>query len=121
MLENNSRTILFVEDEQQVRDFIRLILQSGRYEVITAVDGIDALEKARAHEGAIHLLLSDVDMPEMTGIELATQFTKERPETAILLMSGLPSESLVLNEGWQLLPKPFVPQMLKDKIASMLA
>ena len=66
------------------------------------------------------MLLSDVEMPGMTGIELAIQLNRERPEAKILLISGLDSGMLVLNNGWQFLPKPFMADMLRDRIRDFL-
>jgi len=109
-----------VEDEHAVRSFVLSLLTREGYSVITAVDGIDALEKAGRYDGAIDLLLSDVEMPRMTGVELATQFFQIRPATRILLMSGMPSGLLVLNEGWQFLPKPFMADILRMKIRHIL-
>src|SRR5436309_1670610 len=110
--ERTRATILLVEDEHSVRSFVLSLLTREGYEVITAVDGVDALEKAGQHDGFIDLLLSDVEMPRMTGVELATQFFQIRPATQILLLSGGPSGMLVLNEGWQFMPKPFMTDML---------
>jgi DNA-binding response OmpR family regulator len=67
------------------------------------------------------LLLSDVEMPGMTGIELAIQLNQERPDTKILLISGLATGMLVLNNGWSFLPKPFMPEMLRDRIRDFLS
>lgn len=67
------------------------------------MNGLDALEKARQFNGTIHLLLSDVRMSKMTGIELATQLQLERPNILVLLMSGVKAGMLLLNEGWQLI------------------
>jgi len=90
------------------------------YRVIVARDGRDALQKARDFNGIIHLLLSDVDMPGMTGIEPAIQLNQERPDTKLLLISGLPTGMLVLNNGWQLIPKLFMVDMLRDRIRDFL-
>jgi DNA-binding response OmpR family regulator len=60
-------------------------------------------------------------MPGMTGIELAIQLNQERAATKILLISGLASGLLVLNNGWQFLPKPFVGDMLRDRIRDFLS
>jgi two-component system cell cycle sensor histidine kinase/response regulator CckA len=119
--EQAEATILLAEDEQTVRSFVLSLLTRTGYNVITAVDGMDALQKARNHNGTIELLLSDVQMPGMTGVELATQFSIDRPATKILLMSGLPSGMILLNEGWHFLPKPFMMGMLKSKIKEMLS
>ena len=74
-----------------------------------------------AFDGPIHLILPDVEMPEMTGIELAIQLNRLRHATKILLISGLASGMLVLNNGWQFLPKPFLSDMLRDRIRDFLS
>jgi two-component system cell cycle sensor histidine kinase/response regulator CckA len=116
----NGKTILLAEDEQPVRTFVLAMLQSSGYSVITAVDGRDALDKSRQFKGTIDLLLSDVQMPNMTGVELATQIQIERPNMRVLLMSGMTAGMLLLNEGWQFLPKPFMCNMLKDRVRHLL-
>jgi two-component system cell cycle sensor histidine kinase/response regulator CckA len=117
---DNQRTILLAEDDATVRNFIEKVLKTGGFQVLIAEDGLDALEKAKTHSGKIHLLLSNLQMPRMTGIELATQISVERPDAKVLLMSGLTTGMLVLDKGWQFLPKPFVADMLKQKIELML-
>jgi DNA-binding response OmpR family regulator len=86
-----------------------------------AAGGKDALPKTQQFTGTIHLLLSDIEMPEMTGIELAIQINQHRPETKILLISGLDAGMLVLNNGWQFLPKPFMAEMLRDRVRDFLS
>lgn len=119
--DNSGKTILFAEDEGPVRSFVSALLLRSGYELIVASDGKEALEKARQHVGPIHLLLSDVEMPRMTGIELAIQLNQERAETKVLLISGLTTGMLVLNNGWHFLPKPFVGDMLRDRIRECLS
>ncbi len=116
----NGKTILLAEDEHPVRTFVLAMLQRAGYNVILAVDGQDGLAKARQFQGTIHLLLSDVEMPNMTGIELATRIQIDRPEIRILLMSGMVSGMLLLNEGWQFLPKPFMVNLLKERVHHLL-
>ena len=118
---NSNNTILFADDDGQLQTMVAALLHRCGCHVIVARDGTDALTKAREFNGAIHLLLSDVDMPGMSGIELAIQLNKERPETKILLISGLATGMLVLNNGWSFLPKPFMPEMLRDKIRDFLS
>jgi len=118
---NSKKTILLADDDGQLREFLLLLLTRLGYNLIVAVDGKEALEKAHSFQGNIDLLLSDVDMPGMTGIELAIQLNRARPDTRILLISGLDSGMLVLNNGWQFLPKPFVADMLRDRIRDFLA
>ena len=118
---DGQKTILFAEDEGLFRTPLLALLQKSGYKVIVAVDGLDALAKARDHNGEIHLLLSDILMPQMTGIELATQLLIERPGTGILLISGNTDPGrLALHHGWQFLSKPFSFQILKRRIESML-
>lgn len=117
---NSAKTILFAEDNEQLKSFVETLLQRCGYKVISATDGKDALQKAREFDGIIHLLLSDIEMPGMTGVELAIQLNRERPETKIMLISGLDSGMLVLNNGWQFLPKPFLSEMLRDRIRDFL-
>jgi DNA-binding response OmpR family regulator len=118
---NSRKTILLADDDGNLRKFVSTLLIELGYNLIVAADGKEALEKALAFGGKIDLLLSDVEMPAMTGIELAIQLNRARPETRILLISGLDSGMLVLNNGWQFLPKPFVADMLRDRIRDFLA
>lgn len=118
---NASRTILFADDDGQVQKFVAALLNKAGYHTLLAHDGLGALAIARAYKGEIHLLLSDVEMPGMTGLELAIQLNQERPHTKILLISGLDSGMLVLNNGWQFLPKPFMADMRRDRIRDVLS
>jgi DNA-binding response OmpR family regulator len=115
---NTDKTILLAEDDAQLRKAVAALLDRYGYTVIVARDGSEALQKAREFNGAIHLLLSDIDMPGMTGIELATELNQQRPDTKILLVSGLPTGTP--NNGWQFLPKPFTADMLRDRILNFL-
>jgi CheY-like chemotaxis protein len=117
----NGITILLAEDERSVRTVVLAMLQQQcGYHVITGVDGQNALEQSRRFEGNIDLLLSDVQMPHMTGIELAELIRVERPTIRVLLMSGMAEEPLMLPEGGQFLPKPFNYDILKEKIQYLL-
>jgi two-component system cell cycle sensor histidine kinase/response regulator CckA len=118
---NSENTILFAESNGPLQVVVAALLHQCGYKVIAANGGKDALQKAREFDGVIHLLLSDVDMPGMTGIELAIQLNQERPDTKILLVSGLPTGILVLNNGWQFLPKPFMTDMLRDRVRDFLS
>ena len=110
------KTILYAEDDEQVRNLVLILLTAKGYNVLVAEDGAQALAKALAFPGVITLLLSDVEMPNMTGVELAIQINATRPNIKVLLTSGLPSGLLVLNSGWQFLPKPFEGRMLMDRV-----
>ena len=113
-------TILVVDDDPVILAYVSRLLRDGGHAMLTAVDGERALEVATNHEGDIHLLLSDFQMPRMTGIELATELTLARPAIKVLLMSGFAGGMLVLNEGWHFLAKPFVASQLRSIVTSIL-
>lgn len=118
---NSNTTILLADDDGSFRELVARLLCKCGYNVILAEDGQDALQKAREFDGIIQLLLSDIDMPGMTGIELAIQLNQERPETKMLLISSLDHGMLALNNGWQFFPKPFQLDMLRDRIRDFLS
>ena len=64
--------------------------------------------------------MSDFEMPNMNGVDLATAMTIDRPEIKVLLMSGFAGGTLILNEGWHFLPKPFVPSQLRTLISGLV-
>jgi two-component system, cell cycle sensor histidine kinase and response regulator CckA len=101
-----SETILVVEDQEEVRNFTSRALRSHGYEVLEVSNGIEALETAARHRGPIHLMLSDVRMPGMSGADLAKQLGRLRPKIAVLLTSGYLAEGdggrAVLSGGWAL-------------------
>jgi CheY-like chemotaxis protein len=103
--QNQQKTILVVDDNPAILGFVRGLLVDGNYIVLTARNGTEALRQARDYKPEIHLLLTDFEMPGMTGVELATAMTVERPHLQVLLMSGFIGGMLVLNEGWHFLAK----------------
>src|SRR5919201_2029483 len=110
-------TVLLVEDESAVRATARRILERHGYQVIDARHGRDALLAWKEHEGNIDLLLTDLRMPEMGGLELANTLRAERPALPVLFMSGYvdgvpgtSKDSLVEERG--LVEKPFTADAL---------
>ena len=85
-------TILVVDDEAQVRTLARDILLGAGYQVLEAEDGDQALRIADDHQGAIHVLLTDIMMPGINGKELADRFLVVRPDTKPIFMSGRAAE-----------------------------
>ncbi|MBA3671137.1 MAG: response regulator [Gemmatimonadaceae bacterium] len=83
-----TETVLLVEDMDALREIARRVLGRSGYTVLEARNGRDALDVARAHGAPIHLLLTDVVMPEMNGLRLAEQLQRARPDVAVLFMSG---------------------------------
>jgi two-component system, cell cycle sensor histidine kinase and response regulator CckA len=108
---SGSETVLVVEDEPVVRSLaVRALVDQG-YQVLQAPDGLAALATARAHDGQIHLLVTDVVMPGMNGRELADRLTAERSGLRVLYVSGYTDHAVVrhgvLEEGIAFLSKPF--------------
>src|ERR1700687_2217614 len=81
--------VLIAEDEVLIRNFARIALEKEGYFVLSACDGEEALIISRAYAGLIHMLLSDIKMPGMDGLELREQILVERPGIKIMLMSGI--------------------------------
>ena len=114
-------TILVAEDEPQLRRLVERVLTQLGYVVLVGADGGEAIDLANAHEGPVHLLLTDMVMPGMGGGELARRVRERRLETRLLLMSGY-SEELVAAEygGAPFLSKPFTPAELADAVRQAL-
>jgi two-component system cell cycle sensor histidine kinase/response regulator CckA len=98
-LAGGSETILLVEDDPAVRDFGRRCLTDLGYRVIEATGGQHALKVARAHDGPIDLLLSDVVMPGLRGPELAARLARQRPGIRVVLCSGYAGGETVADAG----------------------
>ncbi len=114
-------TILVVDDNEVVLKFVVAILKRAAFQVLSAQDGAGAIEVAQQTDGRIDLLLSDVDMPLMSGPDLGETLKKARPDLHVMLMSGGANGSLlVLNYGWAFIQKPFVPAKLVQMITDVL-
>jgi two-component system cell cycle sensor histidine kinase/response regulator CckA len=117
-----TETILVVEDETVVRTLIRKIIEQHGYTVVDAVSGPEALAVAR-QIGPIHLLVTDVVMPEMSGPELCSLLTESRPDLKVLYLSGYTEDAVArsrVEQGATLLQKPFTPEELALKIRDIL-
>ena len=119
-----SETILLVEDAEPLRELTRLFLEGAGYTVLEASSGAEALEKSRGHTGPIHLLVTDVIMPGMSGADLARKLRAERPESGIIFISGYTDDAIahhgVLESGVTLLVKPFTRDALTSKVREVL-
>jgi two-component system cell cycle sensor histidine kinase/response regulator CckA len=116
-------TILLVEDENSVRNLAARILRAKGYKVLEATTGEHALEVAWKHAGPIHLLLTDLVMPRMSGRELALSLTKVRTTVRVLFMSGYSEETVmrrVEDPDVSFLHKPFTPGVLAEKVRAVL-
>jgi two-component system, cell cycle sensor histidine kinase and response regulator CckA len=119
-----SETILLVEDESGVRDFVRDTLVEAGYKVLEAGNSAEALRRYEQHPDSIHLLLTDVILPGQNGRELAETLLALQPELKVLYMSGYTANVIVhrgiLEAGIDFLPKPFTPQALVSKVRQVL-
>ena len=117
-------TILLVEDEPSVRGLVFEALRINGYTVLEARHGIEALLTGTKHMGPIHLLLTDVVMPQMSGPEVADKLTTIRPDMRVLYMSGYPDHPVFahggLKKGTAFLQKPFTPNVLVQKVREVL-
>jgi CheY-like chemotaxis protein len=119
-----SETILLAEDEDVVRRMVREILKMNGYNVLEAANGCEALQICKRHTGPIHLLLTDVVMPQMGGSELAQHVATMRPGTHVLFMSGFTDDAIVqhgiLDAGLAFIQKPFTPDALARKVRELI-
>jgi CheY-like chemotaxis protein len=118
-----TETILVVEDGEAVRSLVcRMLVQNG-YRVLEASSGHQALQLCESHPEPIHLILTDVVMPHMSGGELASRVARTYPELRILFMSAYSEEPVVQRMGRDavvFLQKPFTSVSLVNKIREVL-
>ena len=121
---DGDETVLLVEDNVQVRELAQTVLEEQGYTVLGAEDGQEALQLAADHTGPIHLLLTDVIMPGMSGKTVTEQLSRTQPDLKILFMSGHSDETIahhgVLDPDVAFLPKPFSPTVLARKVREVL-
>jgi two-component system cell cycle sensor histidine kinase/response regulator CckA len=117
-------TLILVEDDDAVRALSRQILSRHGYVVLEARDGAEAVRICQQYPGTIDLLVSDVVMPVMSGLQVAQRLREMRPGMKTLFVSGYPEDALdghgVLKAEITLLPKPFTPAALANKVRSVL-
>jgi PAS domain S-box-containing protein len=117
-------TVLLVEDEAMIRTMVGTFLRLHGYLVLEARDGPDALRVAREHAGPIHLLLTDVVMPGMSGREVAERLLSVRRDLKVLYMSGYTSEAMahhgLSDAATEFIQKPFTPNALAQKVSETL-
>lgn len=106
--EGDGTTILLVEDEETVRKVIERLLRKLGYDVLSAADAEEAIEIFRARDDELDLVLTDVVMPGLTGVEMAEVLKEERPDMKFLFTSGYTSKELGGNP--EAPPEPFLPK-----------
>ncbi|MDX9722523.1 MAG: PAS domain S-box protein [Myxococcota bacterium] len=119
-----NETVLVVEDEEALRKVARRALEAAGFKVLSASNGVEALELAARYTGELQLLLTDVVMPQMSGRALAVELVKTRPALSVLYMSGYTDDAIVhhgvLDEGTQFIGKPFTGGELAQKVREVL-
>jgi hypothetical protein len=119
-----TETVLVVEDEEVVRRMTCEILEMNGYRVLAAAGSGEAVRICEGQTETIHLLLTDVVMPQVSGKELADALAFVRPEMRVLYMSGYTDEAIVhhgvLDEGVPFIQKPFTPSALARKVREVL-
>jgi two-component system cell cycle sensor histidine kinase/response regulator CckA len=125
MKTQNHETILLVDDEPAVVQLAREMLLRQGHTVLEATEGEEALSIAQRHPTPIHLLLTDIVMPQMNGHELARRITAARPDTKVLFMSGFMPEAILKYYGISttrdsFLQKPFTSKALAEKVGEAL-
>ena len=116
-----NETVLFAEDDDLVRHLSVAALSSTGYRLIEATHGAEALKATEEHAGPIHLLVTDIIMPSMGGVELAQRFRKLRPGAGVLFISGYAGDSVVpVGNGVEVLHKPFTSEVLLTRVREVL-
>ena len=119
--QSDPKTILLATDDPEVLEKVGNSLLQNHYTVLSAHSGDEALEEEKKYGKEIHLLLSALDMEGVNGLGLAAQVSMRWPNLKVLLMSECRGGTLVLNEGWHFLPRPFVTSQLNALILTLLA
>jgi PAS domain S-box-containing protein len=123
-IERGSETILLVEDEDMVRKLVRETLEQEGYKILEAAGPEQATKISRAFEGPIHLMITDVVMPQESGRALAARLARQRPDMKVIFMSGYTDTSIVGSVGEmgqaEFLQKPFSPAALTRKVRAVL-
>ena len=118
--ESEPITVLLVDDDDQVRGFCHSLLTADGFTVLEAQNGLEALLTSVQHRGAIDLLITDLEMPGISGIELGRAFNDLWPAVNVLYISGSPRETVgdQLPADCAFLAKPFAPDALVDAVGS---
>jgi CheY-like chemotaxis protein len=120
----NVESVLLVDDEPTVRRFASRVLREAGYEVKEAVDGLEALALIRSGVGDLCVVVSDIVMPRMNGVELLRSLSLERPRLPVILMSGYDMKQLTrlgIVSPCSVLSKPFPPERLVQEVRRCIA
>ena len=112
--------VLLAEGDPVVRAMLEKLLKQGGYDLLVADDGQQAIQRCAEQKGRVDLLVSNVQMPGMTGSDLAKAIRQSRPDLKVMLTSSYEQGLLILDTGWQFIQKPFLPIVLIEKILELL-
>ena len=118
---SRKETVLVVDDQELVLDCVATVLTGANYHVMTAHGPELALYIAEHYQQPIHLLLTDYQMPDVSGVELAQVLLGNRSQLRVLVMSGRDREEVPLDSGWSFIQKPFRNDALLTLIADILS
>jgi DNA-binding response OmpR family regulator len=114
--------ILVADDEVMIRNLVTLLLQENGYLVLSASDGQEGLELSRKYPGQIDLVITDVAMPRLNGMNLIGHLLEERPGIKSIVMSGSDMNEIISqNVNLQFLPKPFDGEVLVGRVKAILS
>jgi two-component system, cell cycle sensor histidine kinase and response regulator CckA len=118
-----AQTALLVDDEKALRNYLAMILEHEGFQILEADDGMDALALLRRIRGMVDVLVTDVSMPRMTGIELVNAVKMEFPAIPVIYVSGLGLRDGLHNPRGRVmfLQKPFAPQAIRDAVRAVIA
>lgn len=120
-MQTTGHTILIVDDNEAIRRVTRSALERVGYEILDAEDGESAVALFRDVHGSIGLVLLDLSMPGIDGVETLRRLRRVRPDVRVLMMSGYDEPVSVAGfEGLAFLQKPFLPGELREKVAELL-
>jgi CheY-like chemotaxis protein len=112
--------VLLAEHDPDIRVMLERLLKQGGYDLLVVEDGQQALQKSEEHKGRIDILVADIQMPGMTGADLATEIRRTRQDLRIVLLSPSVQGLLVLDSTWHFLQKPFLPKALLERIVDVI-
>jgi DNA-binding response OmpR family regulator len=113
--------ILVADDEVMIRNLVTILLQQQGYIVLSASDGQEGLQLSRKYPGPIDLVITDVEMPRLNGMDLCGYLLKERPGIKVIVMSGADMREIVTqNVHLPFLPKPFDGKALLARVRAVL-
>jgi two-component system, cell cycle sensor histidine kinase and response regulator CckA len=124
-VDTGAQTVLIVEDDPSLLQVTHRSLEEFGYKILAAQSPTEAISVSERHRGPIHLMVTDVIMPGMSGRQLASHLSDLRPEMRVLYVSGYPDDAIahhgVLEPGIAFLQKPFSPNTLGHKVSEVLA